>query len=124
MLKDLKIPATHETPKVEFIASRGQLTIEGESLAEDIRSFYAPLQEWLSQYAKEPAELTELHFNLEYYNSSTARQIMEIIFILEEIKNKQAVKVIWTYQKDDLLMKENGEEIQSIVDVPFELKQV
>ena len=63
--------------------------------------------------------------NLDYFNSSSARNIVEMLFILEKItETGNEVKVTWLYQEEDDVMKSRGEEIQSVVELPFEIKMV
>ena len=72
--------------------------------------------------AKAPNPSTRLIIDLEYFNSSSLKQLVSIISILEGIAeaNKQ-VKVEWHYDTGDELMEVKGLEIQSIVNLEFEL---
>lgn len=120
MLKDLKIASSNYTPEVHMSAHTGQFSIKGRSLPENINDFYHQLQDWLEEYAREPQEETRLDIFFEYYNSSTARKLIELIFILEDIHaSGNKVEVVWNYQKGDALLQENGEEIMSVVELPF-----
>ena len=56
---------------------------------------------------------------------SPARNIVEMLFILEKItETGNEVKVTWLYKEEDDVMKSRGEEIQSVVELPFEIKTV
>ena len=106
-------------------AQNGQLSISGRSMPEDIGGFYNPISDWVKNYIGTSPENTELNIHFEYYNSSTARRITEMIFELEQLQdNGKKVKVVWCHNADDIIMKENGEEISSVVGLPFELKAV
>ena len=125
MQNELKISSTGFTPEVNLNASSGQLLFEGRSMPEDIAGFFDPISDWIKEYTDSPQENTELKIYFEYYNSSTARRMTEIIFDLEHLQEKgKEVKVIWCYKSGDLIMKENGEEIQSVIEVPFVLEEV
>lgn len=125
MLKELKLNPTEYTPEVSFDPGSGQLSISGRSMPEDIGGFFNPLQEWIGSYVRNPNDSTQLRIYFEYYNSSTARRLTEIIFELEQLLDKgKRVKVIWCYKKGDSVMKENGEEIRDVIEIPFELEEI
>lgn len=113
----LKIEATDGSPLVEF-NDNGQLHISGRALPEDAVSFFAPMKDWISNYSSKPASNTVLEMDLEYFNSSASRQIIEILIQLEEMNGD--VKVIWKYAESDELMKYRGQELESFVEIPFE----
>jgi hypothetical protein len=123
-MEELKLEKTEMTPEVH-LSLDGKLLIQGRSYPEDVGAFFDPISEWMSAYADQAEELTELKVFFEYYNSSTARRITEMIFGLEEILDLgKKVKVIWCYKTGDVIMKENGEEIKSVVQIPFEILEV
>jgi len=123
-MEDLKLDKTEMTPEVHF-KSDGKLLIQGRSFPEDVGAFFDPISEWMRNYIDQVKESTELTVFFEYYNSSTARRITELIFELEEIIDmEKSAKVIWCYKTGDVIMKENGEEIKSVVQIPFEIKEV
>ncbi len=113
---------TKLTPTVELDREKNIYKIVGKSFPEDVLLFYNPIREWISEYSKTPNEYTEFVFFLEYFNSATARIIIKILLTLEEILNNGGeVKVLWVYKKGDDIMKERGEEIKSVVLLPFEI---
>ena len=61
--------------------------------------------------------------HLDYFNSSSARNIVEMLFILEKINDTDNdVEVTWLYNKGDDVMKGRGEEVSSVVELPFEVR--
>ena len=124
MQNELKISATEYTPEIDFNANTGSFIIKGKSMPEDVGGFFNPIFEWVREYVNNAASKTELKIFFDYYNSSTARRITELIFDLEQLAEKgKDVKVIWCYKSGDLIMKENGEEIKGVIDIPFELME-
>ena len=112
---------TEFTPKVVFGDSHGKLEISGRSLPENAIEFYEPILEWIEEYNKKPADRTELKVSMEYFNSASAKQIMEMLTLLEPLSampDKEVV-IIWAYDKADEHMQLRGQELDSIVDVPF-----
>jgi len=110
------------TPYVELDANNGVFKIAGKSFPEDVLLFYTPIRNWISEYCDNPNEQTEFIFDLEYFNSATARIIIKILLNLEEIMNmNKSIHVFWHYKKGDEVMRERGEEIKSVILLPFEL---
>jgi hypothetical protein len=64
--------------------------------------------------------LFALKINLDYFNSSSGRYILELLACLEE--KKELVRIVWLCEKEDELMIEKGEEFKSLVDLPFEIR--
>ena len=123
MLKTLKIEATDDQPKIEFDKDNNILIIAGRSLPEDASVFFSPVIKWIQQYINEPNEFTELILKIEYLSSASVRKLTEILFCLETLHEKNhIVKVIWFYKSNDEVMKERGEEIKNVVELPFELR--
>ena len=122
-MKTISLDAKEDTPKVILNKTENKFEISGRSLPEDATIFYNPIYNWIKNYVKAPKPITEFHFNLEYFNSTSLKQLIKILFTLEEITNTgKIIKVIWHYNNNDELMLAKGEEIQSIVKVPFEIQ--
>jgi len=123
MLKPLLIEATEDTPKVLLDQQQGLFEITGRSFPEDASKFYFPVLSWIGEYVQEPCSRTLFHFNLEYFNSTSIKQLLEILLRLEEIAaTGNEVKIVWNYGANDELMAAKGEEIQNMVNLPFELR--
>ena len=123
MPEKLLIEATNETPYVHFNTEENIFEITGRSLPEDVIKFYSPVRDWIKEYVKNPNEETNFTFDLEYFNSSSARILVKILVELEEIKDKK-VKVTWLYRENDEVMYDRGDEIKSVILLPFEIKIV
>lgn len=122
MLEAIRIEQSKLTPFIELNANKGIFKISGKSFPEDVLLFYNPIKEWVSNYCNTPNEETKFIFDLEYFNSATARIIIKLLLNLEEIMNmNKSIEVQWHYKKGDEVMKERGEEIKSVVLLPFEL---
>lgn len=121
--KGLKLDKKSDTPKVDFNPKEGRLEISGRSLPENAEMFYQPLIEWVESYISYAQQATVLKIELEYFNSSSVKQILAILIKLEELEKKgKDVLVIWSYNEDDELMEMKGRELESIVELPFALE--
>ncbi len=125
MEKPLRLKTTEDTPQIIFDQEKNEFSLSGRSLPENASSFYLPVIRWMQEYIKDPNPATELNINLDYFNSSSIKQIMQLFMLLEElVKSGKEAKVVWCYNEDDDLMKIKGREFQSMLSIPFELTSV
>jgi hypothetical protein len=117
----IKIKGTDDTPNVILDADNNIIEFSGRSLPEDVATFYAPILEWIDEYAKSPNEKTEVIIKLEYFNTASSKMILDILLKFEEIHNEgHEVVVSWYYMEDDEDMEEAADEYADIVDIPFQ----
>ncbi len=122
MLEPILIQQTSDTPKVELDMEKGVFLFEGKSLPEDVFKFYTPVQQWFSEYVSQANNQTEIVFNLDYFNSSSARFIVKILIGLEPLcEEGKNVHVTWYYSQDDELMYDRGVELKSVLKLPFDV---
>jgi len=110
-------------PTIILDKERGLFVIRGRSFPEDAAVLYDPVINWLKEYAQDPNEKTIFTVKLFYYNSATARKMLEVFDVLEKIKKAgHDVKVQWYYHEEDDVIKENGEDYEMIFgNLDFEL---
>ena len=119
-METLLIDGTEETPQVEFNTETSVYTISGRSLPEDATKFYDQLVDWVKAFCEKPKSEFALNINLDYFNSSSAKQLVELMILLEALDKKDCkVTIIWLYEEEDELMETRGKEIESIIDLPF-----
>ncbi len=116
--------ATADTPSVIFDAERGIFEISQMSLPEDAVDFYSPIIAWLREYAQSPNPETVFNMKLEYFNTASSKQLIQIFLILQEMKDRSNVLVKWFYKEIDEDMLALGEEYKQIMQIPFELTLV
>ena len=122
LLEDLKHEGSAKTPVVEF-SSNGELFLKGRSIPENSIEFYKPLIEWLESYSESPNSTTVLSVQLEYFNTSSSKCILDVFKKLESISGSE-ITVKWHYEEDDEDMLEAGEDYEAIIDLPFEMIEV
>ena len=114
--------STDETPAVYFDPEAPKFEMSGYSLPENVADFYKPLLDWLREYAKQPNDVTDMVFRMDYFNTASSKMIVDIMLILRSIKlSGQDVKVTWHYGRLDEDMKEAGSEYAEIAEVPITL---
>jgi len=116
--------ATADTPSVILDAERGIFEISQMSLPEDAVDFYSPILAWLKEYAQNPNPETVFNMKLEYFNTASSKQLIQILLILQEMKDRSNVLVKWFYKEIDEDMLALGEEYKQIMQIPFELTLV
>lgn len=122
----LELYTTEQSPKtpiVNFDPSTGIFELKGKSIPENSILFYTPLFEWLDNYIQSPQPKTTLNIQLDYFNTSSSKCIVDLFKKLEMInKNgKGEVLINWLYDDQDDDMQEAGEDYQSIIKIPFNL---
>jgi hypothetical protein len=124
-MDSLLIEGTAKTPTVKFDAKQGLIEIKGRSIPENSIEFYKPLVDWLDSYAKEPQKQTKVNIQLEYFNTSSSKCILDVFKKLEAIhKASNEVVINWYYEEDDEDMLEAGEDYESIIRVPFKMIEI
>jgi hypothetical protein len=121
-MEDLKHEGSAKTPVVEF-SSNGELLLKGRSIPENSIEFYKPLIEWLESYSEAPNSTTVLSVQLEYFNTSSSKCILDVFKKLESISGSE-ITVKWHYEEDDEDMLEAGEDYEAIIDLAFEMIEV
>ena len=113
---------TPKTPYVRIDGENGIIEIKGRSIPENSVEFYKPLIEWLDNYGNSPLDATSVNVQLEYFNTSSSKCILDIFKKLELVfKKGSKVEINWYYEEDDEDMFEAGEDYQSIISIPFKM---
>lgn len=124
-MEKLTIEGTPKTPTIAFDFGTGTLEIKGRSIPENSIEFYKPLVETLEKYSSKPQSTTNVNIQLEYFNTSSSKCILDVFKKLEAIhKGGSQITINWYYEQDDEDMLEAGEDYQAIINVPFKMIQV
>jgi hypothetical protein len=121
-MKDLSLEGSAKTPTIDF-KSEGELLIKGRSIPENSIEFYKPLIDWISEYSDNPKGQTFVNIQLEYFNTSSSKCILDVFKKLESIGDSE-VSIKWFYEEDDEDMLEAGEDYEAIIDLKFEMIEV
>ena len=115
-MTDLHIDATSRTPAVTLDTAAGSLTIKGESYPEDVTAFYAQLTSALDEFFSGGDAGLTTQIKLTYFNSSSARALMELLELLDDAAERGAtVTVEWFCDPDDDITREFAEDIAAEV---------
>ena len=118
-MEELKISPTKNTPEI-LLNPKGTIKIRGRSIHENVTDFFAPVEDWITQYIIDPAELTCVDLNLEYCNSASAKVLIHMLQKITYVSLKDRKFIFnWYYEDGDDDILERGEYFAAILDVPF-----
>jgi len=125
-METLTIEMTPKTPLIQFDASVGELEFQGRSIPENSIEFYTPVFNWIDKYLLNPKEDTQGKIQLEYFNTSSSKCLLDIFKKLQNLHSsgKSKVSIKWFYEEDDEDMLEAGEDYQAIIKVPFIMNKI
>jgi hypothetical protein len=120
MMNDLQIEPTSVTPRVDFRAGSGAMTISGDSYPENAFEFFEPLIAWIDRFVKERPDPVHLDVTLSYLNTSSIKCLVDILDMLEEAHGKgRAVRVHWFYEPENDRALDMAEEFKEDISFPF-----
>ena len=111
------IEGTKKTPDVT-LNPNGRMRLAGRSIPEDASKFFEEVLDWVLEYCKAPKEVTTVDIELEYFNSGSAKYVMQMLRELSEVmsENKQLI-VNWHYEEGDDDILERGEYYSTILNI-------
>ncbi len=118
-IKSLHIDGHHGTyyiPTVDLNADTGICKISGESYLEDTSSFYEPIIDWFDKYCSKVNKPLTVIFDLDYYNTSSSKCIVDILVILKKYSDSGLkIDVNWYYNADYEDFEEEIEEVEDFI---------
>jgi hypothetical protein len=113
----VSLESTRKTPNV-LLDPSGRIRIGGRSIPEDASKFYDNILNWVLDYCHTPSDSTVVDIELEYFNSGSAKFVMQILRELSELLAEgKDLKVNWYYEEGDDDILERGEYYSSILDL-------
>ena len=116
-MEQVLLESTKKTPNV-LLDPSGRIRIGGRSIPEDASKFYDNILNWVLDYCHTPSDSTVVDIELEYFNSGSAKFVMQILRELSELLAEgRDLKVNWYYEEGDDDILERGEYYSSILDL-------
>jgi len=115
------IPLTKNTPEV-ILDPKGIIKLTGRLIPENAEDFFKPIEEWINEYFKNPADITTVEIRLEYINSTGTAYLLNLIHKITYIhlqKNTKKFKINWYYNDEDEDMLEKGRFFSLDLGLPF-----
>ncbi|MBN2482064.1 MAG: DUF1987 domain-containing protein [Bacteroidales bacterium] len=110
-MEDLFIQGADSLPTISF-KTDGELKITGRALPEDAAKFFEPVMEWLGKFS---ADEINLEVNLDYFNTSVSKKLLDIFKVIEDNPDNKAIKVLWKYEDGDDEMLESGQIYEELL---------
>lgn len=133
-MNSIRIQETKTSPAVVFDLDNNKFEITGCSRPEDVVVFYQPIVDWLCDLkmsindellAKYQNNPIVFKLFLEYFNSSSAKYVLDIVLLINELfKCGLNVKIEWKYKHNDDDMLETGEEFTDLIKCPISFVEV
>jgi SiaC family regulatory phosphoprotein len=121
-MSKLTILPTKDTPEINFDLEQGLFSISGRSFPNDTIEFFSGPLSLVDQYLLQPKAKTKLTFQIDYYNSTSLKIILNIIAMLITLHpQKSEVEIVWQYFADDEDMEETGTTISQLVGFPIQV---
>jgi len=133
-MKKIRLEATDKSPGIFFDPQNKTFEMEGNSRPENVRDFFIPVMEKLrknfEEFLGQKDSVTEekplkCMFKLEYFNSSSAKFISDILVMIGNYHKKgMPVKLYWYFKEGDEDMLEVGEDFSEMIDMPFQMVMI
>ena len=117
-IKELILEPGKDT--LEIKCSHGKISMQGNSLLADPKKFFQPVNDWITEYIKDPAQTTEITLRFEYMDTASIQAIFDLLMSIKVITkiNKQLV-VNWYFEFDDPELLEVGEIMSGRLKLDF-----
>jgi hypothetical protein len=118
-MQETRILPTKNSPEI-IMNPDGIIKIRGRSIHENVAEFFEPVDAWITEYIKDPADCTCVDMMLEYFNSASAKIFINLFQKITYVQLKHKKFIFnWYYEDGDEDILERGEYFSSVLDVPF-----
>ena len=109
-------------PQVRLDAETGICEISGESYLEETKVFYQDILDWLRTYMTEVGRSIVFNFNLDYFNTSSSKSILQVLRLLKDYEEAGGnIDVNWYYQEGDIDMLEEIEDYKEETEIDINI---
>ena len=88
---------TPKTPLIELNSITGELIFSGKSIPEDAARIYEPVYNWITEYAEDAHQVTNLRIDLEYFNTTSSLWMVKIFKALTGISKPEYSLIVHLY---------------------------
>jgi hypothetical protein len=109
-------------PDLILDKENGIFEIKGASLPENGVEFYQPVLDFLDEYVLEPQPTTIFVFNLTFFNVSSSKMFLYILFKLQELRKAgNNVMITWCYNNKSI--HNDGKDFEQMCKIPFHFRK-
>ena len=121
-MNQLTIESTATTPELSIDPSISVLTVKGKFIDDHPNEFMLKLSDGFSWLNNRSATGISFIFQFEYINTGGLKALMLFLKKVEQAKTSETIiQILWNANERDELMIEMGEDLKSVVDLPFEI---
>lgn len=107
---------TRSTPYVLIDEEKGYMKLQGVSFHENVAEFYKDIKDWLGTFLKTDFSCFAFDCELEYFNSSTAKLLLNMLRIMDtSVSDHKKVVVNWITSAENEIVAECGEDFQDVL---------
>jgi hypothetical protein len=110
--QSLIIEGTPKSPQIELNPITGDFIFSGRSIPENAAKVYEPILNWVTEYILDARPVTNLRFNIEYFNTSSSLWLARILKVLTKISQPDYVLFLHLY-----LPLEEFDELRGFEDI-------
>ncbi|TAE31178.1 MAG: DUF1987 domain-containing protein [Candidatus Kapaibacterium sp.] len=123
-MEKLYIEESEHTPRIDFDPISGDLWLVGESFPDLAHEFYRPVLTWFQSYIGTTRGPITLKFKFSYFNTSTAKYIINFFSLAEGAHAAgRSIVVEWHSPADDENIMRNGTELAEGFNIIFKTVQ-
>ena len=109
---------TDTSPRILFNHEVNKFEISGRSIPNNALAIFDPLKHWMEVYLQSNPTAFTLDCNLEYFNTSTQKCLLDFFNMMAEEKDNVAIELNWHYEESDDEMRQIGVVISKLIDLP------
>ena len=113
-----------EIPEIIIKERLKKIIISGKSRMPDPAKFYEEFKNKLENCFSEFGNTLFIEFRLDYINSGSSKWIYHVLTNMQSLSRRGVMEITWYYEEDDEVMEEAGEILQSVLQIPFHLKEI
>jgi len=113
-----------DTPTVNVKERLKKIEITGKSRMTDPGLFYNELLQTLENNFQKFKHTLIIEFRYEYINTGSSKWLYHVLSHMQNlVANEGMIEIYWYYDEDDEIIFEAGEVLQSILKIPFHLRE-
>ena len=109
-------------PKIVYEEMDGTISISGRSISTDANKYFLNFLKYLDDCLQKKPMNLKIDVDLEYFNTITARELINFFNIVKKVKKEDfEITINWYADYDDEDMLDAGEDFQAVTKLKFNI---